>query len=315
MTDAIKRSAKDRLLSIIVPAHNETAVLRLSCERMVNAVRALPCAFELIYVDDGSTDGTWELIEELHKAPENRIRALRFTRNFGHQAAVSAGLAASRGDIAVIIDADLQDPPELIEQMLELWTQGYDIVYGKRKKREGESAFKLFTAFAYYRLLKLLSTVDIPLDTGDFRLIDGSVRDTLNALPEHNRFLRGMTAWAGFSAVPVEYERAGRAAGSSTYSLKKMLKLAGDGLLGFSFTPLRLPLLIGAVTLLTALIGLIWAAAAGNGQNALFSLLFLLVGLLFICVWVLGEYVGRIADESRGRPNYIIRQSTDKENE
>ena len=234
-----------KLLSLIVPVYNEEEVLPASYERMSAAMAALEgYDYEIIYVNDGSRDGTMKQLRKI--AGEHAdVHVVSFSRNFGHQLAVTAGMDRAKGDALIIIDADLQDPPEVIARLVEAWEQGADIAYGKRLKREGETIFKKLAAFCYYRLLNAMSAYPIPLDTGDFRLLDRKVADVFLKMREHNRFLRGMSGWMGFTSVPVEYVRHERQAGKTKYTLKKMLRLAFDGILGFSYKPMSLALYFG----------------------------------------------------------------------
>ncbi len=299
-----------KLLSLIVPVFNEQEAIDASFERMYAAMRALPYDFELIYVNDGSRDATMTHLRAIAKAHEN-VHVISFSRNFGHQLAVTAGMDAAKGDALVIIDADLQDPPEVIGELVRAWESGADIAYGKRKKREGETFLKKFTAFCYYRLLNSMSAYPIPLDTGDFRLLDRKVAEMFLKMREHNRFLRGMSGWMGFNAVPVEYVRHERVAGSTKYTLKKMLRLAFDGILGFSYKPLTLSMYAGvAVTALSCagLIALIVCAATIGVAPWLWGLcgLVLLNGLTLLMMGVQGAYLNRIYDEVRGRPLYVV---------
>ncbi|MEN6338922.1 MAG: glycosyltransferase family 2 protein, partial [Clostridiaceae bacterium] len=234
-------SKKSRMLSLVVPVYNEQEVLHDSFARMDAAMKSTGYEYEIIYVNDGSRDATMKILREIASA-HKQVKVLSFSRNFGHQLAVTCGMDAAKGDALVIIDVDLQDPPELIPQMVALWEQGADIVYGKRVKRKGETFFKKLSAALYYRLLSSMSAYPIPLDTGDFRLIGRNVADVFLRMREHNRFLRGMSAWMGYNAVPIEYERQERFAGKTKYSLKKMLRLASDGITGFSDKPLTLPM-------------------------------------------------------------------------
>jgi dolichol-phosphate mannosyltransferase len=297
--------------SVIVPAFNEEEVLPLSYPRLQAVMDTLD-DYELIFVNDGSRDNTLSQLKEL-AAKDPRVRVLSFSRNFGHQEAVSAGMAHASGQAVVIIDCDLQDPPELIPEMVKKWEAGADIVYGQRVKRQGESAFKKLSAWAYYRILRALGGQYIPANTGDFRLIDRKVCDALTAMPEKNRFLRGMAAWSGFKAEPVEFVRSERAAGQTKYSMKKMLKLAGDGITSFSNRPLKAPMTIGITLTSLSFVYLVLsvvltAAGLWNILHVLFSLVFCLLGLLFISLGIFGLYLGRIYDEAKGRPVYIINE-------
>lgn len=302
----------EKLLSLVVPAFNEEEAMEQSFERTCRAMSSIGYPFEIIYIDDGSRDRTWEIISRLAREHEE-VKALRFSRNFGHQLAVTAGMDEAKGDAVIIMDADLQDPPEVIADMVKAWEQGADIAYGKRMHRKGETAAKKFTAWCYYRLLNFMSAYPIPLDTGDFRLLDKAVADEFKVLREHNRFLRGMSAWLGYNAVPVEYVREERCAGKTKYTLKKMLRLAADGIFGFSSRPLTLIGWAGLAVLCIALLGLIAtiACAAVTGVPGwLWAVcaLVLLDGVMLCAMGVQGAYTQRIYDEVKGRPLYIIKE-------
>lgn len=302
----------EKLLSLVVPAFNEEEAMEQSFERTYRAMRSIGYPFEIIYIDDGSRDRTWEIISRLAREHEE-VKALRFSRNFGHQLAVTAGMDEAKGDAVIIMDADLQDPPEVIADMVKAWEQGADIAYGKRLHRKGETAAKKFTAWCYYRLLNFMSAYPIPLDTGDFRLLDKAVADEFKVLREHNRFLRGMSAWLGYNAVPVEYVREERCAGKTKYTLKKMLRLAADGIFGFSSRPLTLIGWAGLAVLCIAMLGLIAtiACAAVTGVPGwLWAVcaLVLLDGVILCAMGVQGAYTQRIYDEVKGRPLYIIKE-------
>ena len=302
----------EKLLSLVVPAFNEEEAMEQSFERTCRAMSSIGYPFEIIYIDDGSRDRTWEIISRLAREHEE-VKALRFSRNFGHQLAVTAGMDEAKGDAVIIMDADLQDPPEVIADMVKAWEQGADIAYGKRMHRKGETAAKKFTAWCYYRLLNFMSAYPIPLDTGDFRLLDKAVADEFKVLREHNRFLRGMSAWLGYNAVPVEYIREERCAGKTKYTLKKMLRLAADGIFGFSSRPLTLIGWAGLAVLCIALLGLIAtiACAAVTGVPGWIwavCALVLLDGVILCAMGVQGAYTQRIYDEVKGRPLYIIKE-------
>lgn len=302
----------EKLLSLVVPAFNEEEAMEQSFERTYRAMSSIGYPFEIIYIDDGSRDRTWEIISRLAREHEE-VKALRFSRNFGHQLAVTAGMDEAKGDAVIIMDADLQDPPEVIANMVKAWEQGADIAYGKRMHRKGETAAKKLTAWCYYRLLNFMSAYPIPLDTGDFRLLDKAVADEFKVLREHNRFLRGMSAWLGYNAVPVEYVREERCAGKTKYTLKKMLRLAADGIFGFSSRPLTLIGWAGLAVLCIALLGLIAtiACAAVTGVPGwLWAVcaLVLLDGVILCAMGVQGAYTQRIYDEVKGRPLYIIKE-------
>ena len=304
----------NKLLSLIVPVFNEEEVLPASYARMSAAMQALTgYDYEIIYVNDGSRDGTMKQLRAIAKE-HKEVRVISFSRNFGHQLAVTAGMDNARGDALIIIDADLQDPPEVIAELVKAWENGADIAYGKRLKREGETVFKKLTAFCYYRLLNAMSAYPIPLDTGDFRLLDKKVADVFLKMREHNRFLRGMSGWMGFDAVPVEYVRHERQAGKTKYTLKKMLRLAFDGILGFSYKPMSLALYAGAalgVTGMLGLIALIIIAATVGCAPWLWAVdgLVLINALTLAALGVQGAYLNRIYDEVRGRPLYIAAET------
>lgn len=304
----------NKLLSLIVPVFNEEEVLPVSYVRMSAAMQALTgYDYEIIYVNDGSRDGTMKQLRAIAKE-HKEVRVISFSRNFGHQLAVTAGMDNARGDALIIIDADLQDPPEVIAELVKAWENGADIAYGKRLKREGETVFKKLTAFCYYRLLNAMSAYPIPLDTGDFRLLDKKVADVFLKMREHNRFLRGMSGWMGFDAVPVEYVRHERQAGKTKYTLKKMLRLAFDGILGFSYKPMSLALYAGAalgVTGMLGLIALIIIAATIGCAPWLWAVdgLVLINALTLAAIGVQGAYLNRIYDEVRGRPLYIAAET------
>ncbi len=303
-----------KLLSLIVPVFNEEEVLPQSYARMSEAMRMLSdYDHEIIYVNDGSRDGTMRQLRAIAKE-HGEVRVISFSRNFGHQLAVTAGMDNARGDALIIIDADLQDPPEVIAELVKAWENGADIAYGKRLKREGETIFKKFTAFCYYRLLNAMSAYPIPLDTGDFRLLDKKVADVFLKMREHNRFLRGMSGWMGFEAVPVEYVRHERQAGKTKYTLKKMLRLAFDGILGFSYKPMSLALYAGiALGVLSALglIALIIIAATLGCAPWLWAVdgLVLINALTLVAIGIQGAYLNRIYDEVRDRPLYIAAET------
>ena len=304
----------NKLLSLIVQVFNEEEVLPASYARMSAAMQALTgYDYEIIYVNDGSRDGTMKRLRAI-AGEHKEVRVISFSRNFGHQLAVTAGMDNARGDALIIIDADLQDPPEVIAELVKAWENGADIAYGKRLKRERETVFKKLTAFCYYRLLNAMSAYPIPLDTGDFRLLDKKVADVFLKMREHNRFLRGMSGWMGFDAVPVEYVRHERQAGKTKYTLKKMLRLAFDGILGFSYKPMSLALYAGAalgVTGMLGLIALIIIAATIGCAPWLWAVdgLVLINALTLAAIGVQGAYLNRIYDEVRGRPLYIAAET------
>jgi dolichol-phosphate mannosyltransferase len=293
---------------------NEQEVLRETSRRLISVMQAAGLRFELIFVDDGSIDATSDILHELQSA-EPRIRVVRLSRNFGHQAAITAGLEHAMGDAVVVIDADLQDPPEVIVDFVVRWLEGYDVIYGVRTEREGESAFKRWTAKAFYRVISRLSDTAIPLDTGDFRLLDRRVVDALLSMPERDRFMRGMVSWLGFSQLAVPYRRAPRFAGTTKYPLLKMLKFASDGIFSFSVIPLRLATWTGFLASGIATLGILYSLYSrlfGNGlvkgwTSTVIAVLFL-GGVQLVCLGIIGEYVGRIYGESKRRPLYVVRE-------
>ena len=303
-------STNKRTLSLVIPVFNEQEVLKDSFYRMDAAMQNTGYDYEIIYVNDGSRDQTLEQLRELAHE-HHQVKVLSFSRNFGHQLAVTCGMDAAIGDALIIIDVDLQDPPELIPQMVKMWEAGADIVYGKRLKRKGETIFKKITASMYYRLLSWMSAYPIPLDTGDFRLIGRNVADVFLQMREHNRFLRGMSAWMGYNAVPIEYERQERFAGKTKYTLKKMLRLASDGITGFSDKPLTLPMTFGILLMLLSGLGLI-ALIVIALLSGVAPWLWAVCGVVFIqgvslfFMGLQGMYLGRMYDELKGRPLYIV---------
>ena len=302
-------------ISIVVPCLNEEEVLRDTNRRLVALLEQLPQSFEILYVDDGSTDGTPAILRELQVGDE-RIRVVRFSRNFGHQMAITAGLEHASGDAVAIIDADLQDPPEVIADFVAKWMDGFDVVYGVRTEREGETAFKLWTAKLFYRFIGKLSDTEIPLDTGDFRLMGRRVVDALLAMPERDRFVRGMVSWLGFSQAAVPYHRAARAAGVTKFSFFKMVKFATDGIVSFSILPLRLATWVGFAASGIALLGVVITVVerlmgveglVKGWASVLVAILFI-GGVQLICMGIIGEYIGRIYGESKRRPLYVVRE-------
>lgn len=303
------------LLSVVVPCFNEAEVLWETHTRLIAALARLEgLDYELIFVDDGSRDATVPILREI-QALDRRTRVVRFSRNFGHQTAVTAGLEHASGDAVVLIDADLQDPPDVIAQMVARWRDGYHVAYGVRTDREGETRFKLATAKVFYRLLNHLSDTEIPLDTGDFRLMDRSVVDALRSMPERDRYVRGMVAWAGFRQIAVPYSRARRFAGESKYPLIKMLRFAIDGLTSFSRAPLRLATWMGFFVSAIALVAITYALVLRlftsnwvTGWTALFIAVLFVGGAQLLSLGVVGEYIGRIYDESKRRPLYLVQE-------
>ena len=301
-------------VSLVIPMYYEEEVANECYEKVSKMLKGLDkYDYEIIFVNDGSKDKTLEILEKIARKDE-KAKIVSFSRNFGHQAAVTAGLKVATGDAIVIIDADLQDPPELIPQMLKLWEQGNEVIYGKRKIRKGESAFKLLTAKMFYKTLNALSDVEIPKDTGDFRLVDRKVVDVINSLPEHNKFLRGLFSWVGFKQKAYEYERQERFAGKTKYPLKKMLKLASDGIISFSSKPIKLVGALGIISIVISIIILIYALISyifqlnnlSAGWTSIMVAITFFAGVQLLSLWIISEYIGRIYDEAKGRPQYII---------
>jgi len=310
--------SKPPVYSIVAPVWNEADSLPEFLARLGEVMKKLGDPWELVIVDDGSKDRTAEIIQQ-HAAKDKHIHPLLFARNFGHQIAVTAGMDYAQGQAVILIDADLQDPPELIPELVANWRDGYEVVYAVRKQRQGESFFKRITASGFYRLINRITEIDIPLDTGDFRLMDRRVVDVLNQMREHHRFLRGMSAWVGFSQVGVPYDRAARFAGETHYTLRKMLRLALTAITGFSFFPLQLASYLGFFSAGLALLGIpVVVALRLLGNQAFFGQATTLIAVLFfggaqlISLGILGEYIGRLYDEARDRPLYILRQNPEE---
>lgn len=302
------------VLSVVVPAYNESDNLRSLWERLRPVLDEIGSS-ELIVVDDGSGDGTWKVVLEL-AADDDRVRGVRLSRNFGHQAALSAGMAQARGDAVCFMDADLQDPPELLHRLVEEWRNGNEVVYAVRRTRK-EALPKRLAYGAFYRLYKRLADIDVPLDSGDFALLDRQVVDELLALPEHNRFLRGLRSWVGYRQVGLPYDRDARHAGTPKYTLRKLVRLALDGLVSFSAAPLRLASLLGMVVALAgglyigvALAARIFLGGVPKGWTSIVAVILTIGGMQLIVVGVLGEYVARIYDETKARPNFVVAETT-----
>ncbi len=301
--------------SVIAPIYNEVENLPELYRRVRAVMDDVGAPWELILVDDGSTDGSTERIREL-AAADPRVRPVIFARNFGHQIAVTAGLDYARGQAVIIIDADLQDPPEVMRDLIARWEEGYEVVYAVRTEREGETWFKKTTAALFYRLIYRITDVEIPLDTGDFRLLDHKVVAVMRQMRERHRFLRGMSAWVGFRQIGVPYKRAARYAGETKYPLRKMLRLALNAITGFSYFPLQLATYFGFFSAGLAIIAIplvIYLRVSGSqafyGQATTLIAVLFLGGVQLISLGVLGEYVGRLYDEAKGRPLYVVREA------
>ena len=310
------------IYSIIAPIFNESGNLPELYRRLKTALESTNEAWELVLVDDGSTDNSAELIRD-YARQDSRVKPVIFARNFGHQIAVTAGLDFSRGDAVVIIDSDLQDPPELILDLIAKWKEGYQVVYAVREEREGESRFKLFTASLFYRLISSITDVKIPLDAGDFRLLDRMVVDVLNQMRERHRFLRGMSSWVGFRQTGVPYRRAARQVGETKYPFRKMFRLAINAVTSFSYFPLQFATYIGfiAAGLSILAIPVVIAIRLWGTQTPLLGQATTLIAVLFlggaqlISLGILGEYIGRLYDEAKGRPLYIVLEAPEEQEE
>lgn len=301
--------------SVVVPVYNEEEVIQETYKRLTQVMEGLQESYEIILVNDGSRDRTREMAMAIC-ARDPRVKLIDFSRNFGHQTAITAGMDCSAGQAIVVIDADLQDPPEVIPQMLAKWREGYDVVYGQRIKREGETFFKKFTAKVFYRTLRSMTEVDIPVDTGDFRLIDRKVCEALKQVSERNRYIRGIISWLGFKSAPVEFVREKRFAGTTKYPLKKMIRFASDAIMSFSYKPLKLATYFGffvsAVSfiylILTVVLKLCGVVATVAGWASLVAITLFFNGIILLILGIIGEYIGRIYDEAKGRPLYVIRE-------
>lgn len=307
------------VFTVIVPVFNEKDCLDELYRRVKQVMEQTKQEWELVLVDDGSSDGSTDIIRGFAKE-DKHVRPVIFARNYGHQIAVTAGMDYSRGDAVLVIDADLQDPPEVMLDLIAKWREGYEVVYAVRAEREGETKFKLMTASLFYRLIYRITDVKIPMDTGDFRLLDRKVVTTMNSMREHQRFLRGMSAWVGFRQVGVPYNRAARFAGSTKYPLKKMLKLAMTAITSFSYFPLQLATWAGSflafVAFLLVILFIVLRAVGSaflSGQALTIILVLFLGGVQLICLGILGEYIGRIYDEVKGRPLYTTSEAPSDE--
>lgn len=305
--------AKSFLVSVVIPVHNEEKNIEPLLARLKPVVKNY--SHELLFIDDGSTDQTLELLKQ--EAKNNpHLKILAFNRNFGHQTALACGYEHARGDCVITIDADLQDPPEIIEQMIKAWQSGYDIVYAKRKTRK-DSFFKKITAFFFYRFLNFLSDTPIPTDVGDFRLQDRKVNQYLVKLPEHSKFLRGLVAWGGFKEKYIEMNRQERYSGSTHYTFAKMLNFALDGIISFSTKPLRIATYMGFFTSFIGVLGIVYALLQRfflpheywvTGWTALFVAVLFLGGTQLITIGIIGEYIGKIYRETQNRPQYLLKE-------
>lgn len=302
-------------ISVVVPVYNEEEVVFESYKRLKRVMDALGETYELIFVNDGSRDATPVIIQCICDS-DPTVRFIDFSRNFGHQTAITAGMEHATGEAVVVIDADLQDPPEVIPQMIAKWREGFDVVYGKRAERKGDTFFKRFTAAAFYRVLQGLTDVDIPVDTGDFRLIDRKVCDALKRIHERNRYVRGIISWLGFRQTGVEFIREERFAGETKYPLKKMLRFAFDAISSFSYKPLKLSSYVGTAVsfgsfayLLVVVYLKLFTTATVTGWASTMAVLLFFNGVVLMMLGIIGGYIGRIYDEAKGRPLYVVRET------
>jgi len=312
----------DPVFSIVAPIFNEKENLPELHHRISTVMDSTGESWELLLIDDGSQDGSTAVIRDLAEK-DPRVRPVIFARNFGHQLAVSAGMDYSRGQAVVIIDSDLQDPPEVILDLIAKWKEGYEVVYAVREEREGESWFKEVTASMFYRFINKITSVPIPLDTGDFRLMDRKVVDVLNRMREHHRFIRGMSVWVGFKQTGVKYRRAARFAGTTKYPLRKMIRFASDAITGFSYIPLQLATYLGFISAGISILAIPFVIAIrlwGShepllGQATTLIVVLFLGGVQLISLGILGEYIGRLYEESKGRPLYVVREAPEFQTE
>jgi len=303
-------------VSIIVPVYNEEATLTQFYSVLAKVIDTEPEQCEIIFINDGSDDQTEPMLRQLHQC-DRRVKLIHFSRNFGHQMAITAGINLAQGRVCIIIDGDLQDPPEVIPDMLKLWRSGFDVVYGMRKERRGENAFKIMTASLFYKVLGRLARIEIPQNVGDFRLLDRKVVDALKSIPERNRFVRGLVSWAGFKQTCFAYERNPRYAGETKYPLWRMLKFALDGITSFSDIPLKLATWAGLLLSFLCIALILWVIWAKLfTDRTVLGWASIMIAVLFIgsvqlfTIGILGEYIGRIFDEAKHRPLYLIREMT-----
>jgi polyisoprenyl-phosphate glycosyltransferase len=306
---------KKPIISVVVPVYNEELVVTESYRRLKEVMEGLNESYELIFVNDGSRDATCDMLRGIC-ASDPSARLIDFSRNFGHQTAITAGMNFASGDAVVVIDADLQDPPEVIPAMIAKWREGYDVVYGRRAVRKGETLFKRFTSAAFYRVLQKLTDVDIPVDTGDFRLIDRKVCNALKSVKERNRYIRGIISWLGFRQTAVEFVREERFAGETKYPLKKMLRFAFDAITSFSYKPLKLASYFGGLVSLTGFAYMmvvlylkIFTTQTVTGWASMMAVSLFFNGVVLMMLGIIGEYIGRIYDEAKGRPLYVVRET------
>lgn len=296
---------KDIIYSIIIPTFNEEEVIEKTYEVLVETMNKTKESYELIFINDGSTDKTLELLKSFAKKDSN-VKIINFSRNFGQQKAVTAGLDNCSGKATIMIDADLQDPPYVILQMIEKWKEGFDIVYGKRLSRDGETLFKKQTSKWFYQFLNLLSDVKVPLDAGDFRLLDRKVVGEFKKIKEQKKYVRGYFSWVGFKTTSVSFNREARFAGKTKYNLKSMFKLAFDGIFSFSNKPLKLPLIIGILVIIFSLIMFVVDIVSASFVGIRFDIVYFLIGLIFLSNGVQNKYIELMNDNIKARPSYIV---------
>jgi len=302
------------VFSVVVPCFNEEEVIGETYRRLTAVMQSMGEAYEIVFVNDGSRDNTARIIADFCREDKN-LRLIDFSRNFGHMPAISAGMDYARGEAVFVIDADLQDPPEVFPEMVAKWREGYHVVYGQREKREGEGWFKKLSAKIFYRLLRSMTNVDLPVDTGEFRLMDRKVVDTVNRLPEKNRYIRGLVSWVGFKQAPVTYVRQERFAGETKYPLRKMVVFAMDAITAFSYKPLKLATIMGFLMSFASFIYLVvifyqrfFTDRTIAGWASIIGVLLLTQGIVMMILGLMGEYIGRLYEEVKNRPAYIVRE-------
>jgi len=300
--------------SVVIPAFNEEAVITETYNRLTNVMISMNESYELVFVNDGSRDNTAFIVAEICQN-DRHVRLINFSRNFGHMPAISAGMEYARGEAIFIIDADLQDPPEIFPEMAAKWNEGYHVVYGKRKKREGDGIFKKISAKIFYRLLRRMTSIDLPLDTGEFRLIDRKVCDAVNRLPEKNRYIRGLVTWVGFKQTEVLYVRQERFAGETKYPLRKMIIFAMDAITAFSYKPLKIATSVGFLISFFSFVYLIivfyqrfFTDTTITGWASTTGILLFTQGIVMMILGMMGEYIGRVYEEIKNRPAYIVQE-------
>ena len=302
-------------LSIIIPIFNEEKIIHELFKRVQETLKLVGKTYELIFVDDGSRDRSFVLLEEIFQKNKGKVKVIRLSRNFGHQLALTAGFQHSQGKAVIVMDADLQDPPELLPEFIKKWEEGFDVVYGQRSERQGETFFKKITAQIFYKLLRASTAIDIPENVGDFYLLDRKVVDVLNSLKERHRFFRGLIAWTGFRRIGISYVRQARHAGVTKYSLWKMVKFSFDAITSFSFAPLRFVSLLGAIFSIFSFVAILviiyirlFTDATITGWSSLMAIILFIGGIQLLAIGIIGEYIARIGDDVKARPLYNVSQ-------